>query len=128
MRLRARALGVIVCGRVWGSRGHNERCEFGSCDFSLGEHYKEWHGHLEVTRGYETRPEDAHDTSRLDLALCAKPESLNEHGHRDELGCPGSTAPYGGECWQRGRDTREERGFMGFHVGGFECADVSGCV
>jgi len=35
MRLRAQALRVIVCGHVWGSRGHNERCEFSSCDFPL---------------------------------------------------------------------------------------------
>ena len=74
------------------SEERDERSKLGSRKLSFGQYDKEWHGHLEITRGNETCLEDVHDASRLNLYLgyevCAEPEALDKHGHRDELRFP----------------------------------------
>ena len=47
----------------------DEGSKLGSYKLSFGQYDKEWHGHLEITCGNETCPEDAHDASRLNLSL-----------------------------------------------------------
>ena len=78
----------------------------------LGQYDKKRHGHLEITRGNETCPEDAHDASRLNLSLAyevrAEPEALDKHGHCDELRFPCGSVPYDGKCSECSRDTCKE--------------------
>ena len=66
----------------------DERSKLGSCKLSFGQYDKEWHGHLEITCGNETCPEDAHDAFGLNLSLRyevrAEPEALNKYGDCDD--------------------------------------------
>ena len=71
------------------SEERDEGSELGSCKLSFGQYDKEWHSHLEITRGnIETCPKDAHDAFRLNLSLGyevrAEPEALDKYGHCDD--------------------------------------------
>ena len=112
MRFEVQVLDVTRYGQGCGSGEREEGSKLSNCNFSFGQYDKEGHGHLEITRGNETCPKDAHDASRLNLSLvyemCAKPEALDKHGHCAELGRPCGSAPYVGKCWECGRDMCKE--------------------
>lgn len=88
---------VLVLRRHLSIRIDDETQQLDHRKFALGEDDPSWDAHLQIARCDEARPKDCHDVSGRDFAISdelgTEPETLDEHGHHDELCRTGGEAP-----------------------------------